>query len=217
MVALATGVAVRLELAGWKLVWARLALADGGAERAVAVLRREERESRAALTLESLATDPAVAAMRRLFKAAGTDPTRYRPSSEALLRRVLKGDELPSIHPLVDLNNAVSVALRVPACVMPEGRFASPVVLRSGREGETYESLRGPFPLAGKPLLADPEGPFGTPITDSVRVRVGADAERGWIVVYLPREAVAAAEAESTLRRLADEAGIGVESVLVAS
>ena len=99
---------------------------------------------------------------------------------------MLKGEELPAIHPLVDLNNCLSVALAVPCCIVAEGSFTPPVVLRAGRAGESYESLRGPFNLEGKPLLADAEGPFGTPITDSQRVKVTGDTRRAWMVAYLP-------------------------------
>src|SRR4029079_4685493 len=141
--------------------------------------RRAGERARAEWNGEDLAKDPAVAALRSLFRAAGCDPTRSRPSSEALLRRLLKGEELPAIHPLVDLNNCLSVALAVPCCAMPEGSFAPPVVLRAGKAGESYESLRGPFSLEGKPLLADAEGPFGSPITDSRRAQATDESTRG--------------------------------------
>src|SRR3954469_13248792 len=168
---------VRFELAGWDLVWVRVE-AVPGQEEALADLRRETSERvRARFEPESLSSHPTVAAVRSLFRAAGCDPTRYRPSAEALLRRVLKGEDLPAIHPLVDLNNCLSVELAVPSCAAAEGSFASPVVLRAGRPGETFDSLRGPFNLEGKPLLADDQGPFGTPITDSQRVKVQEDTE----------------------------------------
>ena len=140
-----------------------------------------------------------MAALRSLFRAAGCDPTRYRPSSEALLRRLLKGEDLPAIHPLVDLNNCLSVALAVPCCIVAEGSFTPPVVLRAGRAGESYESLRGPFNLEGKPLLADAEGPFGTPITDSQRVKVTGDTRGAWMVAYLPAGVVAPEAAAKAL------------------
>ncbi|HEV7518077.1 MAG TPA: phenylalanine--tRNA ligase beta subunit-related protein, partial [Thermoanaerobaculia bacterium] len=158
---------VRCELAGWDLVWARLELLPGG-EPAISALsalsalsdvrRRVSERARATLAVETLGTHPTVAALRRLFKAAGCDPSRYRPSSEALLRRVLKGEDLPAIHPLVDLNNCLSVDLAVPSCVMAAEAVTPPVVLRAGRAGEAFDSLRGPFQLKGKPLLADAAG-----------------------------------------------------------
>lgn len=194
------------ELSGWELFWARLEalpVSSSNQEESLAALRRQAGErARAEWSLETLSADPTVAAVRSLFRAAGCDPTRYRPSSEALLRRLLKGEELPAIHPFVDLNNCLSVTLAVPACVAAEGSFNPPVTLRAGRPGESYESLRGPFNLEGKPLLADGEGAFGTPITDSQRVKVTADTRQAWMVAYLPSGVVTAEAAEKVLQDL---------------
>ncbi|HEY0781724.1 MAG TPA: hypothetical protein VGE98_04650, partial [Thermoanaerobaculia bacterium] len=96
------------ELAGWELYWARLAGRPGEDETRLAALRADaEARARANFDLATLAERPTVAALRALFRAAGCDPTRYRPSSEALLRRVLKGEALPAIHPFVDVNNVL--------------------------------------------------------------------------------------------------------------
>jgi DNA/RNA-binding domain of Phe-tRNA-synthetase-like protein len=190
------------ELDGWDLVWIRLAAHPGGEEDLAALRKTTSDGARSALTLENLSSHPTVAAVRGLFRAAGCDPTRYRPSSEALLRRVLKSEDLPAIHPLVDLNNCLSVALAVPSCVAEEGSFTPPLVLRAGRDGESYESLRGPFNLEGKPLLADAAGPFGTPITDSRRVKVTPDTRRAWMVAYLPRGAVSPEQAAEVVNGL---------------
>ena len=190
------------ELGGWDLCWFRIEGTGGEGERLAALRRTAGERARAAFAPESLSSHPTVAALRSLFRAAGCDPTRYRPSSEALLRRVLKGEDLPAIHPLVDLNNCLSVALAVPCCVVGEGSFAPPVVLRAGRVGESYESLRGPFNLEGKPLLADAAGPFGTPITDSRRVKVTDGTRRAWMVAYLPRGVVSPEEAATALDEL---------------
>jgi DNA/RNA-binding domain of Phe-tRNA-synthetase-like protein len=197
---------VRHELPGWELLWLRLQLRPGrepGPETTLAGLRREVAEvARANFEGEGLSTHPTVAAVRKLFRAAGCDPTRYRPSSEALIRRLVKGEDLPVIHPFVDLNNCLSVELAVPCCASAEGTFAPPVTLRAGRPGETVQSLRGPFNLDGKPLMEDARGPFSTPITDSERVRVGEGTERVWIVAYLPQGVVDPADARARLDEL---------------
>jgi DNA/RNA-binding domain of Phe-tRNA-synthetase-like protein len=146
--------------------------------------------------------------VRKLFRAAGCDPTRYRPSSEALLRRVLKGDALPAIHPLVDLNNLLSMKLVVPACVIDLDTVSPPFVLRAGTAGEHMQSLRGPFDLEGKPLLADTHGVFGTPITDSERVKVTSRTARAWLVAYLPHDVVQPAAAAATLAALLEAAPV---------
>jgi DNA/RNA-binding domain of Phe-tRNA-synthetase-like protein len=196
------------ELAGWDLFWARLEAFPEREEGLADLRRRAGERARADWSAESLAADPTVAALRSLFRAAGCDPTRYRPSSEALLRRLLKGDDLPVIHPLVDLNNCLSVALAVPCCIVAEGSITPPVVLRAGRAGESYESLRGPFNLEGRPLLADAEGPFGTPITDSQRVKVTGDTRRAWMVAYLPAGVVSPGTAAKTLDGLLAAAAV---------
>lgn len=186
-------------LPGWTLAWWRLET-TGEAAGALAARRAGLAvELARTTTIEALAGDPVVASLRRLFKAAGSDPSRYRPSSEALLRRLMKGESLPSIHPLVDLNNQLSMELRAPACVMRDGSFAFPVELRAGRDGEVLDSMRGPLDLSGKPLLADAAGPFGTPITDSHRVKVLPETTAGWLVAYLPADRLTADAASAAL------------------
>jgi len=201
---------VAIELPGWELVWFDLeATGDPAAARRLEALRaRQAAALRSRWTLAELGEDPVVAGLRRLFKAAGTDPTRYRPSSEALLRRILKGEELAPIHPLVDLNNALSVELKVPACMLASGSFSFPVTLRAGRAGEILDSMRGPLDLAGKPFLADREGAFGSPITDSHRVKVVAGTHRAWLVAYLPSGCRAAADVARRLDEILAEAPV---------
>jgi len=190
------------ELDGWSLLWADLERV-GAHQDDLARLRADvAARARASHTLEGLAEHPTVAGLRRLYRRAGTDPTRYRPSSEALLRRLLKGEELPEIHPLVDLNNCLSAELAVPACVMDTRFLRPPFVFRAGGAGESYESLRGPFNLEGKPLLVDGDGPCDTPITGGVRVKVREDTTRVWLVAYVPAEVVEAGCAEAALRWL---------------
>jgi DNA/RNA-binding domain of Phe-tRNA-synthetase-like protein len=199
---------VRIELDGWKLFWAFLSIGDDQSGlvdlRARVVEGVRERISDTA----AISSQPAVAAMRKLFRAAGCDPTRYRPASEALLRRLVKGADLPGIQPLVDVNNCLSAELAVPCCVMAEGSLGTSLVFRSGDEGESYESLRGPFNAAAKPLLADEIGPIDTPITGSERVKVQADTARCWLVAYLPKDVVSADDAWAELDAIAREAGV---------
>ena len=197
------------ELPGWELFWARLTLRPDEDEGRLAALRGGAEElARAVFEGAPLSEHPTAAALRALFRAAGCDPTRYRPSSEALLRRVLKGEALPVIHPLVDLNNVLSIDLAVPACVVAADGLTPPLVLRAGRTGETYESLRGPLGLEGKPLLADAAGPFGTPITDSQRVKVRPETREVWLTAYLPRGVVSAETAHERLIGLLAEAPV---------
>ena len=193
---------VRCELPGWLLFWADLELlpdADGRLE----ALRSEVGERvRQVYRLETLGEQPTVAAVRRLFRQAGCDPTRYRPASEALLRRILKEEDLPAIHPLVDLGNCVSARLAVPVCIADSSTIDPPLVWRAGRPGETMASLKGPFNLEGKPLLLDRQGPVDVPITGSERVKVTQATSRVWLVAYLPAGVPDAARAQDVLDAL---------------
>jgi DNA/RNA-binding domain of Phe-tRNA-synthetase-like protein len=202
---------VRVELDGWELFWAFLTVGEDrsglGDLRARVVSEVRERFPAAA----DIAAYPPVAAMRKLFRGAGCDPTRYRPASEALLRRLVKGSELPAIHPLVDVNNCLSAELAVPCCVMKEGSLGTSLVFRPGVAGESYESLRGPFNAEAKPLLVDEIGPIDTPITGSERVKVQSDTEKAWLVAYLPNSVVSADDAWLALEAIAGEAGAEVE------
>ncbi len=202
---------VELELDGWALYWAHLQVRAASPELEAAMIRLRDQvaqEARSRLDRETLASHPPIAALRRRFRASGCDPGRYRPSSEALLRRLLKGDDIPSISPLVDLNNCLSASLGVPCCVMDETTFEAPMAFRSGRAGESYESLKGPFKLEGKPLLTDSGRPCDAPITGSVRVKVGPETERAWLVAYLPEETVQPEEASRVLAGLLEGASV---------
>jgi DNA/RNA-binding domain of Phe-tRNA-synthetase-like protein len=207
----ATPFQIDMQLEGWRLFWAHLRVSD--IDSSTLATRRGQAADSARSRFPDTATisgDPVVAALRTLFRAAGCDPTRYRPASEALLRRLVKGGELPEIFPLVDLNNCLSAELAVPCCVMVEGSFSEPMVWRSGIAGESYESLRGPFNLEKKPVLFDEDGPLDTPITGNVRVKVEPDTERAWLVAYMPASELDVHTAGATLDRLVDGTGIAV-------
>jgi DNA/RNA-binding domain of Phe-tRNA-synthetase-like protein len=202
---------LQVDLDGWELFWAFLEVGEdqtglpGLRQRVADGVRRRFSEAAA------VASYPPVTAMRKLFRAAGCDPTRYRPASEALLRRLVKGAELPAIHPLVDVNNCLSALSAVPCCVMREGSFGSELLFRVGRAGEDYESLRGPFNLESKPLLVDENGPLDAPITGSKQVMVQPETTRAWLVAYLPKDAVSTDDAWEALEASAADAGVAAQ------
>ena len=130
---------------------------------------------------------PGAADARTLYKAIGLDPTKTRPSNEALLRRALKGEALYRINTLVDALNLVSLREQLPFGLYDLDRVKPPVVLRRGGPGEGYEGIRKGFVnLEGRPLLADAEGPFGNPSSDSLRTSITLEARRALVVAYAP-------------------------------
>jgi DNA/RNA-binding domain of Phe-tRNA-synthetase-like protein len=130
---------------------------------------------------------PAVKAVRAIFHKTGVDPTRYRPSSESLLRRVAKGKGLYFINSAVDVVNYMSLTTLLPMGLFNRDLIKPPVEFRAGRAGETYEGVgRDILNLTGFPLVADADGPFGSAVSDSVRTRVTEAATRLLWVIFAP-------------------------------
>ncbi len=130
---------------------------------------------------------PGVDEARRLYHALGIDPTKTRPSNEALLRRVLKGEALYRIHTLVDAINLSSLRAQLPFGLYDLAHVEPPVVLRRGAAGESYDGIRkGPVHLEGRPMLADARGPFGNPTSDSARTMITTDTREALVIVYAP-------------------------------
>ena len=132
---------------------------------------------------------PVVKAVRRIFHKTGVDPTRYRPSSEALVRRVLKGKGLYFVNSAVDVVNYFSLKTLLPMGVFDADCVKPPLEFRAGRDGETYQGVgRDVLNLSGFPLLADAEGPFGSAVSDSVRTRVTNGTTKLLWVTFVPPE-----------------------------
>jgi DNA/RNA-binding domain of Phe-tRNA-synthetase-like protein len=130
---------------------------------------------------------PGVAEARSLFHRLGIDPTKTRPSSEALLRRVLQGKGLPSVHPAVDVCNLTSLEHQLPLGLYDREKVRGAVRVRLGREGEGYDGIRKQrVHLAGRLLLADSEGPFGAPTSDSLRTSVHEGTSHLMVVFFCP-------------------------------
>ena len=130
---------------------------------------------------------PAVRKVRAIFHRSGLDPTRYRPSSESLLRRAVKGKGLYFINSVVDLVNYFSLKTLWPMGLYDADKLKPPIVWRVGKEGESYEGIgRDKLNLAHFPLLVDQDGPFGSPISDSMRTRVTAASTRILWITFAP-------------------------------
>jgi len=125
---------------------------------------------------------------RELYRAFGIDPTKTRPSSESLLRRVLKGQPLPRINSAVDLCNVLSLGFLLPIGLYDAREIDGPVELRAGRPGESYPGIRKEqVHLAGRPVLADRRGAFGNPTSDSLRTAVAEFTTALWMVIFGPQ------------------------------
>jgi DNA/RNA-binding domain of Phe-tRNA-synthetase-like protein len=130
------------------------------------------------------------AAVRTMYKRVGLDPTKTRPSSEALLRRVRKGDSLPRINSMVDVCNWCSMEFQLPYGLYDAARIEGDrIELRIGRDGESYAGIRkDDVHVGGRITLADQRGPFGNPTSDSARTMVTTGTSAGLLVVFAPAE-----------------------------
>jgi DNA/RNA-binding domain of Phe-tRNA-synthetase-like protein len=130
---------------------------------------------------------PGAADARSLYKALGLDPTKTRPSNEALARRVLKGEALYRVNTLVDALNLCSLRYQLPFGLYDLARIRPPVVLRKGRAGESYEGIRkGPVNVENRPTLADEDGAFGNPTSDSARTMITLQTTSTLVTCYAP-------------------------------
>jgi len=130
---------------------------------------------------------PGAADARTLYKAVGLDPTKTRPSNEALLRRALKGETLYRISTLVDALNLSSLREQLPFGLYDLDHVVGAVTLRLGGPGASYEGIRkGPVHVEGRPALVDETGPFGNPTSDSARTRIRLETTRALVVCYAP-------------------------------
>ncbi len=152
-----------------------------------------------------------IAAVRTMYKRVGLDPTKTRPSSEALLRRVRRGDQLPRINSMVDVCNWCSLEFQLPYGLYDAAHLNGDVELRLGRDGEAYPGIRkDDVHVDGRITLADATGPFGNPTSDSARTMVTSATTRALLVVFAPRDVDArrlAVVLDSTSSRMSEFTG----------
>jgi len=164
----------------------------------------ERDQAVARLAGKATADIPGVAETRALFHQLDLDPTRTRPSSEALLRRVLQGKGLPQVNTAVDVCNLCSLEDQIPLGLYDRDQIHGSVRARVGREGEGYPGIRKQrVNLGGRLLLADEEGPFGAPTSDSLRTAVQVRTRNLLVVLFCPPDR-AGSDLTAALEHIAD-------------
>lgn len=131
-------------------------------------------------TPDSIKQMPSIQATREAYKRCGKDPSRYRPSGEALVRRTLKGNDLYQVSTLVDLINLASIAYGYSIGGFDADKIKGDrLTLGIGREGEPYEGIgRGTLNIAGLPVYRDEMGGIGTPTSDNERTKLTLQTTR---------------------------------------
>ena len=171
------------------------------------------------LSVEQVAALESIRGVRAMFRAWGVDPARYRPSAEALLRRVVQGKGLYRVSNVVDISNLGSIETGWPYGSYNRAAIQPPVGLRLGVAGEKYEGIgKRTWHLDRRPVLADGQGPFGSPISDSVRTMITEASAAVLTVIFAPASGSAAAleqALERHARRLERFAGARVARMVV--
>ncbi len=139
------------------------------------------------LELSQVNKRPGIVATRNAYKACGKDPNRYRPSSEALCRRIVRGMELYKIDTLVDLVNLLSMKSGYSVSGFDRDKIAGDTLtIGVGEEGEPFEGIgRGPLNIAGMPVYRDAVGGIGTPTSDNERTKIDLNTTHAVICIHI--------------------------------
>jgi DNA/RNA-binding domain of Phe-tRNA-synthetase-like protein len=126
--------------------------------------------------LEDINKRPEIEATRRIYKALGKDPNRYRPSAEALCRRIIRGIPIYNVNTLVDIINIVSIRSGFSIGGFDTAKVQGNIVLGVGTKEDEFEAIgRGLLNVEGLPLFRDTMGGIGTPTSDNERTKITAE------------------------------------------
>jgi DNA/RNA-binding domain of Phe-tRNA-synthetase-like protein len=136
------------------------------------------------MTMEQARKSPAIKALRDAYRALGNDPTRYRGSNEALVRRIVQGKDLYQVNTVVDINNLVTLETLLSAGTFDLDHLHPPITFRIGQRGESYSGIgRGEIRLERLPVFADQVGPVGSTTSDSERAMVRLETTKILMVI----------------------------------
>lgn len=133
--------------------------------------------------------DEIIGHVRRMYRRIGWEPTQYRPSSEALVRRLLKDKGLYRINNLVDYGNLVSARFHLSMGLYDIDKIDGDPVFDVGREGESYQGIsKDKIRAEGKLILRDDTGIFGNPTADSLRTSITENTHSALAIFFCPPE-----------------------------
>jgi DNA/RNA-binding domain of Phe-tRNA-synthetase-like protein len=137
------------------------------------------------LKVEEICEIPAISDTRKAYRTFGKDPARYRPSAEALIRRVVKGYGLYRVNNVVDIVNLISLVTGFSIGGYDFEKIQTPTFLSVGKNDDIYEGIgKGELNIEGLPVLRDQLGAFGSPTSDSNRTSVGNETKKFMMVVF---------------------------------
>lgn len=137
------------------------------------------------ISLEDISSLTRIKDARELYKKLGKSPSKYRVSSEALMRRILQGKGLYQINNIVEINNLISLKSNFSVGSYNAENIEFPVVLSVGEDGQSYKGIgKEVVNIANLPVLIDNIGPFGSPTSDSERCMITNDVKEIVMCIY---------------------------------
>ncbi|MBP1616264.1 MAG: hypothetical protein H6Q14_91 [Bacteroidetes bacterium] len=144
-----------------------------------------EREVQNKYRMEDISKIPAIKATRLAYRLLGKDPNRYRPSAEALCRRIVKGMGIYQIDTLVDLINLVSIKTGYSIGGFDADKIQGDLLtLGVGQKDEHFEAIgRGVLNIEGLPVYRDFIGSIGTPTSDEERTKISSGTSHLLLII----------------------------------
>lgn len=137
------------------------------------------------MEISAVSSHPVISASRKAYKVLGKDPARYRLSAEALMRRVLKGLDLPQVNNIVDLINLISIQTGMSIGGYNADEIKGDILMDIGLSTDEYDAIgRGIFNIENLPVLRDQFSAFGSPTSDSERTSVTLNTKRFLMVIF---------------------------------
>lgn len=200
--------ALRAAAPGYKAVLIEAEVTNGPVPEGLSKAIAEFSEGLRAVTeIPDIAHRPGIAATRKVYKALGKEPNRYRPSHEQMMRRILQGKGLYEVSALVDAGNLLSLMSGYSVGVFDADKVQGQELrVGVGREGEPYTGIgRGPLNIAGLPAVRDAVGAIGTPTSDNERTMTGPDTKRIVVTIHAFGPEMPLEETIALARRLFEE------------
>lgn len=147
-----------------------------------------QQEASDAYQLGLLPKLPRIVAVRSMYKKMSFDPSRYRPASEALIRRVLQNKGVYYVNSAVDVNNYCSIKFLLPLGLYDAAAIMGDICYRIAAGGSYVNISGNTIDAAGKPFLTDSQGVFGNPTADSLRTAVKLSSTDLLSVIYADEE-----------------------------
>ena len=135
-------------------------------------------------TLENIKMRPEISATRQVYRKLGKDPNRYRPSAEALCRRICKGVGIQRVSTLVDIINLISIRSGFSIGGFDAKKIQGDLRLEVGTASDIFQAIgRGILNVEGLPLFKDAEGGIGTPTSDNERTKLTMETRRLLMII----------------------------------